>query len=177
VGGVRRVAHARLEQVEEVLRARSEGHPVGLELDALGADGEVGEPLVSLEAGERGVVRHAAVQRELGRGGVGGRRGGRGAGGGGAGARRRHRERGDQPGVISTDSWGKYENTTRLATSKTSQTPGTSIHTRGFSNTSVCSRCQLAVAVRSHPLATCPSRLYRPSLCCASPVASASRSR
>jgi hypothetical protein len=46
-------------QVEEVLRARGEGHPVGLELDALGADGEVGEPLVAPEAGERGVVRLA----------------------------------------------------------------------------------------------------------------------
>jgi hypothetical protein len=34
---------------------------VGLELDALGAHGEVGEPLVAPEAGERGVVRHAAV--------------------------------------------------------------------------------------------------------------------
>ena len=41
---------------------------MGLELDDLGADGEVGEPLVAPEAGERGVVRHAAVQRELGRG-------------------------------------------------------------------------------------------------------------
>ena len=36
-----------------------------IELDALGAEGEVGEPLVAPEAGERGVVRHAAVQREL----------------------------------------------------------------------------------------------------------------
>ena len=42
---------------------------MGLELDALGADGEVGEPLVAPEAGERGVVRLAAVQRELGRSG------------------------------------------------------------------------------------------------------------
>ena len=47
VGGVRRVAHARLEEVEEVLRARGEGHPVGLELDALSAEGEVGEPRLS----------------------------------------------------------------------------------------------------------------------------------
>ena len=102
VGGVGRVAHARLEQVEEVLQARGEGHPVGLELDALGADGEVGEPLVAPEAGERGVVRHAAMQRELGC--SGGLRGGRGAdgGGGGAGALRRHdgaRREGDKEGT------------------------------------------------------------------------------
>jgi hypothetical protein len=38
------------------------------------------------EGGERGVVRHAAAQREPGRSGGGGlRRGGRGAGGGGGG--------------------------------------------------------------------------------------------
>ena len=37
-----------------------------LELDALGAEGDVGEPLVAPEACERGVMRHAAVQRELG---------------------------------------------------------------------------------------------------------------
>ena len=83
VGGIRRVAHARLEEVEEVLRAGGERHPVGLELDALGAEGEVGEPLVAPEAGERGVVRHAAVQRELGRYSIGVLRGGRGAGAGG----------------------------------------------------------------------------------------------
>ena len=66
---------------------------VGSTCNALGAEGEVGEPLVAPEAGERGVVRHAAVQRELGRGRGGGLRGGRGAGagGGGAGALRRHR--------------------------------------------------------------------------------------
>eukprot|EP00964_Phaeocystis_antarctica_P065995 scaffold39856_cov64-Phaeocystis_antarctica.AAC.8 len=76
VGCLRRVAHARLE----------EGHPVGLELDALGAEGEVGEPVVAPEAGERGVVRRAAAERELGcsvglRGGRG-----RGSGAGGAGS-------------------------------------------------------------------------------------------
>ena len=83
-----------------------------LELDALGAEGEVGEPLVAPEAGERGVVRHAAVQRELGgcgRGMRGGRRGG-GAGGGGAGALRRHRgaRQGDNEGTpsnLSSDAW------------------------------------------------------------------------
>ena len=36
---------------EEVPRGRGQRHPVGLELDALGADGEVGEPLVAPEAG------------------------------------------------------------------------------------------------------------------------------
>eukprot|EP00964_Phaeocystis_antarctica_P079500 scaffold49542_cov69-Phaeocystis_antarctica.AAC.1 len=85
VGCVRRIAYARLEEVQEVLRAGGERHPVRLELDALGADGEVGQPAVAPEAGERGMVRHAAAQRELGRGG-GGRRGGRrGARGSGAG--------------------------------------------------------------------------------------------
>ena len=39
---------------------------MGLELDALGAHGKVGEPLVAPEGDERGVVRHAAAQRELG---------------------------------------------------------------------------------------------------------------
>eukprot|EP00964_Phaeocystis_antarctica_P050063 scaffold29001_cov67-Phaeocystis_antarctica.AAC.4 len=68
-GGVCRVAHARLEEVQEVLRAGGECHPVGLELDALGTDGEVGEPLVAPEAGERGVVWRAAAERELGCGG------------------------------------------------------------------------------------------------------------
>eukprot|EP00964_Phaeocystis_antarctica_P047868 scaffold27703_cov75-Phaeocystis_antarctica.AAC.8 len=63
VGGVRRVAHARLEEIQEVLRARGKCHPVGLELNTLGADGKVGEPLVAPEAGKRGVVRHAAAQR------------------------------------------------------------------------------------------------------------------
>ena len=65
---------------------------MGLELDALGAHGDVGEPLVAPEAGERGVVRHAAVQRELGfSAGLRGGRGAGGGGGGGAGALRRHR--------------------------------------------------------------------------------------
>ena len=41
---------------------------MGSTCNALGAEGEVGEPLVAPEAGERGVVRHAAVQRELGSG-------------------------------------------------------------------------------------------------------------
>ena len=58
---------------------------MGLEFDALSADGEVGEPLVAPEAGERGVVRHATAERELERG-SGGLRGGRGGGGGGGGA-------------------------------------------------------------------------------------------
>eukprot|EP00964_Phaeocystis_antarctica_P112613 scaffold76744_cov67-Phaeocystis_antarctica.AAC.17 len=85
VGCIRRVAHARLEEVQEVLRAGGERHPVGLELDALGAEGKVGEPLVAPEAGERGVVRLAAAQRELGHAGSGWR-GGRCAGGCGGGA-------------------------------------------------------------------------------------------
>ena len=42
---------------EEVPRGRGQRHPVGLELDALGADGEVGEPLVAPEGDERGVVQ------------------------------------------------------------------------------------------------------------------------
>ena len=58
---------------------------MGSELDTLGAEGDVGELLVAPEAGERGVVRHAAVKRELGC--SGGLRGGR---GGGAGALPRH---------------------------------------------------------------------------------------
>eukprot|EP00964_Phaeocystis_antarctica_P078956 scaffold49135_cov76-Phaeocystis_antarctica.AAC.6 len=51
---------ARLEEVQEVLRAGGEGHPVRFELEALGADNEVGQPVVAPEAGERGMVWHAA---------------------------------------------------------------------------------------------------------------------
>ena len=58
---------------------------MGLELNALSTEGDVGELLVAPEAGEIGVMRHATVKRELS-----GLRGGRGAGGG-AGALRRHR--------------------------------------------------------------------------------------
>ena len=52
VGGIRRVAQARLEEVQEVLRTGGERDPVGLEHDALGADGVVGEPLVAPPASE-----------------------------------------------------------------------------------------------------------------------------
>eukprot|EP00964_Phaeocystis_antarctica_P003746 scaffold2018_cov56-Phaeocystis_antarctica.AAC.2 len=81
--GQQRLEHRRADALErEVPRARGKRHPVGLELDALGADGEVGEPVVAPEGDERGVVWDAAAQCELGRSNGGGLRGGgRGAGG------------------------------------------------------------------------------------------------
>eukprot|EP00964_Phaeocystis_antarctica_P065255 scaffold39339_cov62-Phaeocystis_antarctica.AAC.4 len=81
VGGARCVAHARVEETEEIPRGRGQRCPVRLELDALGTDGDVGELVFAPEGGERGVVRLAAAQRDLGRGGGGGGRGARGRAG------------------------------------------------------------------------------------------------
>eukprot|EP00964_Phaeocystis_antarctica_P026058 scaffold14653_cov66-Phaeocystis_antarctica.AAC.8 len=58
--GQQRLEHGRADALErEIARARGERHPVRLELDALGADGEVGEPVIAPEGDERGLMRYA----------------------------------------------------------------------------------------------------------------------
>eukprot|EP00964_Phaeocystis_antarctica_P064790 scaffold39017_cov60-Phaeocystis_antarctica.AAC.3 len=52
VGGARGVAHARVEETEEIPRAGGQRCPVRLELDALGAEGDVGELFFAPEGGE-----------------------------------------------------------------------------------------------------------------------------
>eukprot|EP00964_Phaeocystis_antarctica_P012528 scaffold6905_cov62-Phaeocystis_antarctica.AAC.10 len=71
---VRSVAHARVEAATEVPRAGGQHDAVRLALDALGADGDVGEASVAPERDELRVVRLAAAEPELGcgRGGAGG---------------------------------------------------------------------------------------------------------
>eukprot|EP00964_Phaeocystis_antarctica_P033079 scaffold18754_cov54-Phaeocystis_antarctica.AAC.6 len=73
MSGARRVAHARVEEAQEVTRGSRQRCAVRLELDALGTDGDVGELFFAPEGGERGVMRLAAAKRDLGRGGGGGR--------------------------------------------------------------------------------------------------------